>query len=78
LATYIFEPAQKYDEAYPETITPESDAFGTYQSQINKVIKKEFSQRYQNRKVPSIFRSEKNVGTRSLSELEIIYLSKRV
>jgi hypothetical protein len=70
--------AQKYDESYPKAVAPEPSVFATYRSQINRAIKKELSQRNQAGNIPSIFSSEKNVGTRLIRELDIIDLSKRV
>jgi hypothetical protein len=69
--------ASIYDREYPKNIVPEADVFTVYRSQINKAIKEELSRRYLSRKAPSVFSSEKNVGTRLVSELEIIDLSKR-
>jgi hypothetical protein len=66
-----------YDKEYPKAIVPGANVFTVYRSQINKAIKKELSRQHPSLKAPSLFRSEKNVGTRLVSELEIIDLSGR-
>ena len=65
-----------YDKEFPHNLVPGADVFTVYRSQINKAIKEEIP-RYAIREIPSIFCSEKNIGTRLVSELEIVDLRAR-
>ncbi|KYK23601.1 hypothetical protein AYK24_07260 [Thermoplasmatales archaeon SG8-52-4] len=64
--------ASIYDREYPHNLVPGVNVFSVYRSQINKAIKKKISKLYPTREIPSVFCSEKNVGTRLVSEIEIV------
>lgn len=66
------EVASLYVADNPKAIAPEPNVFTYYRSQIHGAIKNKMSRWYPDQTAPRVFYSEKNIGTRLITELEII------
>ena len=59
-----------------DAIPPEPNVFTSYRSHIHGAIKEEMVRECQGQTAPHVFCSERNIGTRLITEIEIINLTR--